>query len=148
MNKLALEFATDEDFRWLLGEAAATRPLRVAPSLAPPEVLAIVRQLPANWLIVAEGELVGIIGLKTDAGDEVEIGYGIASSRESRGFATGAVAALLPILQARDVRLVTAETSVDNLASQRVLERNGFVRCGERTDEEDGALCCWRRPLP
>jgi RimJ/RimL family protein N-acetyltransferase len=147
MGQVSLEPASDEDFRWLLGEAAATRPLDVAPGLTPPEVLAIVRQLPANWLVVARGELVGIIGLKTDSSQEVEIGYGIASSREGRGFASAALAALLPVLQARAVRLVTAETSVDNPASQRVLERNGFVRWAERTDDEDGPLYCWRRPL-
>ena len=40
-----------------------------------------------------------------------------------------------------------AETSVENRASQRVLERNGFVRCGERVDPEDGVLVAWRLRL-
>lgn len=147
MEAVHLESASEDDFRWLLGEVAATRPLKVAPDLAPPEVLAIVRQLPANWLIVAEREIVGIIGLKSEAGGEVEIGYGVAGSREGRGFASGAVAALLPVLLAREVRVVTAETSVENIASQRVLERSGFARTGTRVDEEDGPLYCWRRML-
>jgi RimJ/RimL family protein N-acetyltransferase len=147
MNEVYLEPATDEDFRWLLGERSSTHPLRVAPDLAPPEVLAIVRGLPANWLIVVADELVGIIGLKTDGGKEVEIGYGVAASRGGRGFATAAVTALLPILQASAVCVVTAETSIDNIASQRVLERNGFIRTGERVDDEDGPLYCWRKPL-
>jgi len=147
MNSPALHPATDEDFRWLLGERDATRPLRIAPDLAPPEVLAIVRGLPANWLIVVAHEIVGIIGLKADGGEEVEIGYGVAASREGRGHASGAVTALLPILEARAVRLVNAETSIDNIASQRVLERNGFARVGERVDEEDGPLYCWRKVL-
>lgn len=42
------------------------------------------------------------------------------------------------------VGLVSAETSAGNVASQRVLERNGFVRTGERVDEEDGQLICWQ----
>ena len=45
------------------------------------------------------------------------------------------------------MRLVNAETSIDNIASQRVLERNGFARVGERVDEEDGPLYCWRKVL-
>jgi RimJ/RimL family protein N-acetyltransferase len=147
MGNIQLELAIDEDFRWLLGEVAATRPFAVAPQLAPPEVIAIVRTLPANWLIVTQSELVGIIGLKTDGGDEVEIGYGVAASREGRGIASAAVGALLPILQQRHVRVVTAETSIDNPASQRVLERNAFDRVGERVDDEDGPLILWRRTL-
>lgn len=43
------------------------------------------------------------------------------------------------------VTAVTAETSVQNQASQRVLERNGFLRTGGRVDPEDGELICWRR---
>jgi RimJ/RimL family protein N-acetyltransferase len=147
MESIDLQRATDEDFRWLLAERAPTRPLQVAPDLAPPEVLEIIRGLPVNWLIVVADELVGIIGIKSDSIDEVEIGYGVATSRQKRGHATSAVAALLPVLNARAVRVVNAETSVDNLASQRVLERNGFTRVGERVDDEDGPLYCWRRPL-
>lgn len=41
------------------------------------------------------------------------------------------------------VALVSSETGVDNIASQRVLERNGFIRIGERIDAEDGPLICW-----
>ncbi|ANB18513.1 GCN5-related N-acetyltransferase [Dokdonella koreensis DS-123] len=43
------------------------------------------------------------------------------------------------------INALTAETGVDNAASQRVLVRNGFVQIGERLDDEDGALICWRR---
>lgn len=148
MSVVELHRATDADFPWLLGQALATRRFKVAPDLAPPPVLEIVRSLPANWLIIAGGEIVGIIGLKSDDGREVEIGYGIAASREGRGFAGGAVAALLPILAERDITMVRAETSVDNRASQRVLERNGFSRTSERIDDEDGPLYCWEWRVP
>jgi RimJ/RimL family protein N-acetyltransferase len=144
---ITLEPATDDDFRWLLGEISATRPVAIAPNLAPADVISIVRGLPANWLILSESEIVGIIGIKTDHGDEVEIGYGIAASREGRGLASAAVGVLQPILRERGVRVVTAETSVDNIASQRALERGGFTRVGDRVDDEDGPLYCWRRAL-
>lgn len=147
MGDMHLELATDEDFEWLLGERRATRAVCVAPELAPSEVIAIVRRLPANWLMIVDDELVGIIGLKNDAGTEVEIGYGVAASRWARGLASAAVAALLPVLRERGVNMVRAETSVENPASQRVLERNAFDRVGERFDEEDGSLVMWQREL-
>lgn len=140
-----LQSATQEDFEWLLGSREPTRPWIIAPELAPTEVIGIVRQLPANWLMVVDDELVGIIGLKTDEAERVEIGYGVAASREGRGFASAAVAALLPILHSRGAPIVTAETSTENPASQRVLERNGFVRVGSRLDEEDGPVITWQR---
>jgi RimJ/RimL family protein N-acetyltransferase len=140
-----LQPATQEDFDWLLGNREATRPWKIAPELAPTEVIGIVRQLPANWLMVVDDELVGIVGLKTEDAERVELGYGVAATREGRGFASAAVAALLPILRARGAPIVTAETSIDNPASQRVLERNGFVRVGSRLDEEDGPVITWQR---
>ena len=142
-----LHWATQQDFEWLLGRAEATRPWTIAPELAPDEVIGIVRQLPANWLMVVEDELVGIVGLKHEDAERVEIGYGVASSRQGRGFASEAVAALLPVLESRGTSTVTAETSIDNRASQRVLERNGFVRTGDRLDKEDGRVVTWERSL-
>src|SRR5439155_12420036 len=121
----------------------ATRQFTVAPRLAPAEVIVIVSGLAANWLMIVADELVGIIGLKSDEGERVEIGYGVAASRERQGFASAAVAALVPILRNRGVSMVTAETSNEHPASQRVLQRNGFVTVGERVDEEDGPLIEW-----
>jgi RimJ/RimL family protein N-acetyltransferase len=43
---------------------------------------------------------------------------------------------------------LTAETSVDNPGSQRVLEKNGFAAIGTREDPEDGALINWAIDLP
>ncbi|HWV61907.1 MAG TPA: hypothetical protein VN034_14685, partial [Sphingopyxis sp.] len=45
------------------------------------------------------------------------------------------------------VEAITAETSVANLPSERVLLRNGFGKVGERLDEQDGPLNCWRRDV-
>ena len=43
---------------------------------------------------------------------------------------------------------VAAESSKANVASQRVLGRNGFAAIGERIDDEDGDLLCWRWSVP
>lgn len=142
---MQLEIATDFDFCWLLGEGEVTRPFRVAPDLASKDVLQTIRSLASNWLMISDDEVVGIISLKNHSIDQVEIGYGVASSRSGRGFASAAVAAISPTLQERGASAVLAETAIDNLPSQRVLQRNGFTAIGERIDDEDGALIVWQR---
>ncbi len=103
-----------------------------------------------SWLMLAGDEIVGLIGLRRPPSidGEVEIGYGVATARRRRGHATAAVALLLGELSSLGVRCVFAETAVDNPASQRVLERNGFAHVGRRVDPEDGEVIGWRRELP
>lgn len=149
--------AKNEDFAALSrGEAPA--PLRLCDSpVAPPEVLAMLAELadeiggvfsPAAWMMVEDGEIVGLISptRPLDAEDgSLHIGYGVAPTRQGRGAATRAVADLAA--WAKDdprVNALTAETSVDNPASQAVLARNGFQAVGERVDDEDGPVICWR----
>ena len=59
------------------------------------------------------------------------IGYWVDERRAGRGLATAAVAAILEVAW-RDLGLhrVEAGTRVDNPASQRVLEKNGFTQVG------------------
>ena len=63
----------------------------------------------------------------------VEIGYGIYPTFERRGLVTEAVEVLCYwALGQKYVRLVRAETDRENIASQRVLQKNGFVFMGEK----------------
>lgn len=90
---------------------------------------------------------VGQIGTKgePDEAGRIEIGYGINPAYWGHGYATEAVGALVAFLQAQaSVRTIIAETRTDNAASIRVLEKLGFVRDGERFDEEDGPLFVWK----
>lgn len=65
----------------------------------------------------------------------VEIGYGVDEAFRGRGLATEAVGALVDWGREReDVDAILAETLTANLPSRRVLEKNGFRRCGESTD--------------
>ncbi|HUJ91537.1 MAG TPA: GNAT family protein [Gaiellaceae bacterium] len=58
-------------------------------------------------------------------------GYWVAEDRNGRGLATAAVGELLAFAFGEaGLHRVEAGTLVDNLASQRVLERNGFERIG------------------
>ena len=146
----------DSDFAWLLGEGPvpASPPRICDGGVAPAEVVELIRGVAAKnraalggdvaWLVVAQGEAVGMISFtRPHDGRRPEIGYGIADSRQGRGHATAAVAALLPIVRAAGFDGLTAETGMGNRPSQIVLERNGFVRTGERTDPEDGDLYLW-----
>lgn len=101
---------------------------------------------PAAWIMVADGEAVGLLSITALAdGGAVQIGYGVAPGSQGHGHAGAAVAALLDLFRDDErVSAVVAETRTDNIASQRVLERNAFAMTGERFDEEDGDLLSWR----
>ena len=149
--------AKTEDFAALLRDEAPD-PYRLCDSrLGTPEVLAMLARLadkigltfrPSGWMMVEDGEIVGLISptQPLDPSDRsLRIGYGVAPTRRGRGVATRAVADLVAWAGADDrVHALTAETSIDNPASQTVLARNGFHRVGERDDAEDGPLICWR----
>jgi len=121
-------------------------PIEVLQMLA--DVAARVREtfFPASWLIVENDEVVGMCSVtRPPSGGVIDIGYGIAPTRQNRRIAGKAIGDIAAWARTSpEVRAITAETSTANLASQRVLERNGFVRVGERVDEDDGPLICWR----
>ena len=146
---------TEQDYATLM-EGRAPRDLRLADTpIASSDVLdmladvaAEVRETfsPASWLIVRDGELVGMCSVTRPPEDGViDIGYGIAPSRQQQGHAGAAIRDIVRWAKANPaVRAITADTSPDNIASQRVLERAGFLRTGTRWDEEDGRLVTWR----
>ena len=61
-----------------------------------------------------------------------EIGYWLGRAYWGRGIATAALAEFLPLVSERPVYGVVSES---NVASRRVLERNGFVLAERRTGE-------------
>ena len=77
------------------------------------------------------GRLVGSAGFygpPSESG-EVTIGYGMVESAWGNGYATAAVAGLIEVCRAHGgVSAVNADTELDNIASQRVLENNGFEK--------------------
>jgi RimJ/RimL family protein N-acetyltransferase len=149
--------ATGEDYSsLLLGRAPGNYSLADTP-IAPPEVIRMLGDLaakisagfsPASWLIVEDGEVVGLCSItRPPENGTIDIGYGIAPSRQKRGIAARAIREV--VIWAREssqVSALTAETGIANIASQQVLSRNGFLRVGERVDDEDGPLICWRCP--
>lgn len=153
---IRLHAMTDADFAWMLGEtdAHADGLAMAEGGLALPEVVAMLRGVtagvaegedrPVAWLASENGIVVAMVSFTKRSPDgSYELGYGTAPAFEGQGVMTRALGALLPLLTAQGHHGLTAETSVDNPGSQRVLEKNGFVRTGTREDPEDGPLICW-----
>ena len=92
----------------------------------------------AIWMIeTKDGAHVGDLSFKGFGADgSVEIGYGVSEEYRNRGVATEAVgAAVRWALDQPGVTRVEAETEPGNKASQRVLEKCGFVPTGTVGEE-------------
>jgi RimJ/RimL family protein N-acetyltransferase len=99
--------------------------------------------------LAATGAAVGGIGFLSAPTEDgsAEVGYGFVTSVRGQGLATEALEAVLAHAAEQGLRTVVAMTAVDNIASQRVLERCGFVR-GETVDTEDeGPMIRWARSV-
>ena len=74
---------------------------------------------------------------------EIEIGYGIYKEFRNRGFMTEIVQGIIDWAKTQPkVKSITASTDKTNLASFRVLEKNGFVKNGE-----SGEFFYWILPV-
>jgi RimJ/RimL family protein N-acetyltransferase len=83
----------------------------------------------------ADGKAIGGIGFKGQPADGcVEVGYGLAPSARGHGYATEALVALLSVAADHGLSRVVADTTGDNVASQRTLERAGFRQIGTNGD--------------
>lgn len=93
----------------------------------------------APWVMERKGngESLGELGFKGPVQHHaVEIGYSVLPEHEGNGYATEAVLALTAwALGQKGVAFVEAETAPDNKASQRVLEKCGFVPDGTTGEE-------------
>lgn len=57
----------------------------------------------------------------------VEVGYGLVPSARGRGYATEALRRAVEIARKAGARRVVADTSVENLPSQNVMSKVGFI---------------------
>ncbi|MBT1596631.1 GNAT family N-acetyltransferase [Curtobacterium flaccumfaciens] len=76
----------------------------------------------------SDGLAVGGFGFfgPPDATGTVEFGYGLVPSARGAGLATEAVHIALQHASTRGAKIAVADTDIENVASQRVLEKNGF----------------------
>jgi len=87
-----------------------------------------------RWAIEAEARIVGVITLGDVLRESLQLGnidYFVAQEYNGRGLASSAVADVVRFaFDEAGLHRLEAGTLPDNHASQRVLEKNGFVRYG------------------
>lgn len=91
-----------------------------------------VPRLPGLTRWMWDGEFAGAINLRWQPGTRElpptclgHIGYSVVPWKRRRGYATAALAAMLPIAAAEGLPVVDITTDLDNVASQRVVLANG-----------------------
>jgi len=82
-------------------------------------------------LVTDDGRVIGRFNLRFAGPDAAELGYRVAEDAAGRGVASAAVQELCRrAATSYGLRTLTAATSADNVASQRVLAKAGFVPVG------------------
>ena len=70
---------------------------------------------------------------------KISIGYRLAESCWGRGIASETVALMTGyLLRQTDIEIITASTMIENKASARVLEKNGFTLVNHDVGEDCG----------
>ncbi len=81
------------------------------------------------YLLVDEGRVVGRANLFDITGIAADVGYRVCNSTINNGYASEALLHLTEVADRQlKLELLTAKTTTVNLASMRVLEKNGFVK--------------------
>ncbi|NCB21926.1 MAG: N-acetyltransferase [Deltaproteobacteria bacterium] len=158
MITLNVQLLCLRDARSLIGGSMAHSQLNCADYLLPSVVLqaaldAHSRGIDWFWcaprLFVDDttGQTMGTASfIATDDADVVEIGYGTANEFQGLGVASRGIAQMLAQAQAYNcAKSYIAKTASGNLASQRVLEKNGFAPCCKIIDPEDGEIVLWSK---
>ena len=117
-----------EDFLRSLDDPEGTgAPIRLPDGSIVPRLPGFVRWL---W----DGEFCGSIGFRWNPGTPElppacygHIGYAVVPWKRGRGYATAALAQMLPLARDRGLPYVYVTTLPDNIASQRVILANGGV---------------------
>lgn len=89
-----------------------------------------------NWQMILETtkQAVGSVGFigPPDEDQEVEVGYGTYEQHQNKGYMSEALEAMLKwALKQPGVQRVVAETTSENIASQRVLKKSGMKKIKE-----------------
>ncbi len=86
-----------------------------------------------QWIVQVDGHAAGWITLVVSNWEHglAEVGYALSSLYQSRGIMTDALQILLDdLFQNTLLERIEARCAVENYGSQRVLEKNGFLREG------------------
>ena len=99
----------------------------------------VVPRLPGRTFWPWDGEVCGGINIRVVPGTldlpphtPRHVGYGVVPWKRNLGYATQALAALLPVARKLGLSRVSVACDVGNVGSRRVIEKNGGVFAGER----------------
>ena len=83
-----------------------------------------------NWGIYLKNELIGTIGFYRGFDkSEGELGYVLRSAHRNKGIGSICAEAIIKIgLELMELKAIEAYTAIENLASQKLLEKVGFKR--------------------
>jgi RimJ/RimL family protein N-acetyltransferase len=87
-----------------------------------------------QWIVQIDGQPAGWITLVVSNWEHglAEVGYALSTAFQVRGLMTEALGLLLAdLFHNTPLERVEARCAIDNLGSQRVLEKNGFLREGQ-----------------
>ncbi|GMN46721.1 hypothetical protein TIFTF001_015913 [Ficus carica] len=127
------------DFLECAGDDRVTRHVRWNTMTSTEEALTYIEKfaIPHPWYrtICLDGRLIGFISVKPESGDNkcrAHVSYAVAAAYWGQGIATMALRMTIPLVFKEFHDLVRLETlvEVENIASQRVLEKVGFLKEG------------------
>src|ERR1700688_4303983 len=109
-----------------------------------------VRRLPLRVYWLDDGEFCGVINLRFVRGSDAlpdyvsgHIGYAVVPWKRRRGYATGALALMLPVASEVGLKRIEITCDDDNEASRRVILKNGGVLVGSHSVGDRTKLVFW-----
>lgn len=86
-------------------------------------------------ILLADGTLVGVVGLRDEDGQAPELGYWLGEPHWGHGYATEAAYALIAAARAAGVTRLRSRALLANTGSRNVLRKLGFIETGTAIDE-------------